>query len=207
MIAAVVLAAGAASRMGWPKQLLPLAGRPLVRHAVDAACAAGVDEILVVTGACADEVAAAVAGLPVRVIHNADWPSGQAASLKAGLAAVSPAAEAVIFLLADQPLVTAELVGSLIAAYRRGGGTIVVPVAAGRRGNPVLFDLGRWRQELATVAGDAGARGLIDANPLEAVTVEVAAESFLDIDTPADYAHILAMRENRRRPGGDNPCE
>lgn len=195
MIAAVILAAGAARRMGTLKQLLPLAGRPLVWHAASAACRSGADDVIVVAGARGESVAAAVAGLPVRLAINPRWREGQASSLRAGLAAVRPETTAVVFMLADQPLVTPALVDALIAAYR-GGGTIVAPTAGGRRGNPVLFDLARWRQGLTALAGDAGARGILAACPDEVTAVPVAdARVFLDVDTPADYEEIIRVYE------------
>lgn len=202
MIAAVVLAAGAARRMGRPKQLLPLAGRPLVWHVADAACRSVVDEVIVVAGAGQAAVAAAVAGLPVRLVPNPRWRSGQASSLQAGLNAVSSGTSAVIFLLADQPLVTPALLDSLAAAYRAGGGSIVAPVAGGRRGNPVLFALERWRRQLLSLAGDAGARAIIAAHPDQVAAVPVADEAvFFDVDTPAEYDEIKRLYATIH-PGG-----
>ncbi|HWQ62441.1 MAG TPA: nucleotidyltransferase family protein [Negativicutes bacterium] len=196
MIAAIVLAAGAARRMQEPKQLLPLAGRPLVWHAAAAACRSAADDVVVVTGARREEVAEAVADLPVRPVFNRDWRLGQAGSLRAGLAAVRPGTRAVVFLLADQPLVTTALLDSLIDAYRAGGGTIAVPTAGGRRGTPVLFALARWRQGLMALAGDTGARELLVAHPDEVISVPVPDERvFLDVDTPADYEEIVRVYE------------
>jgi molybdenum cofactor cytidylyltransferase len=202
MIAAIVLAAGAARRMDSPKQLLPLAGRPLVWHAANAACSSAAGEVIVVTGARRAEVAAAVAGLPVRLASNSRWRSGQASSLIAGLQAVSPQAAAAIFLLADQPLVAPALVDALIAAYRTGDGSIVVPVAGAVRGNPVLFDLARWRSALLALKGDAGARTLLAAHRGQVATVPVADGAvFTDVDTPADYELIQRLYE-KINPGG-----
>ncbi|MDT8900522.1 nucleotidyltransferase family protein [Anaeroselena agilis] len=202
MIAAVVLAAGGSRRMGRPKQLLPLAGRPLVWHVAAAACRSVAGEVLVVTGAEQTAVKAAVACLPAKVIPNQSWREGQASSLKAGLNAVSPSARAVIFLLADQPLVTPELIDSLAAAWRAGGGSIVAPVAGGRRGNPVLFDLGRWLQPLTALAGDAGARTVIAANPDQLTAVPVVDEAmFFDVDTPDQYEEIKRLYK-AIHPGG-----
>ncbi|MDR7868143.1 MAG: nucleotidyltransferase family protein [Sporomusaceae bacterium] len=202
MIAAVVLAAGAARRMGRPKQLLPLAGRPLVWHVAATACRSVVDEVIVVTGAKRAAVAAAVAGLPARLAHNPRWQSGQASSLQAGLNAVSPGTGAIIFLLADQPLVTPALLDSLAAAYHAGGGSIVAPVAGGRRGNPVLFDIGRWRQQLLALTGDAGARAIIAAHPDQVTAVPVADGTvFFDVDTPAEYDEIQRLYATIH-PGG-----
>jgi molybdenum cofactor cytidylyltransferase len=196
VIAAVVLAAGAARRMGRPKQLLPLAGRSLVWHVANAASRSVADEIIVVTGARQAAVAAALAGLPVRLVANSRWRSGQASSLITGLKAVGPEAAAVIFLLADQPLVTPALIDALIAAYRAGRGSIVVPVAGGVRGNPVLFDLALWRPALLALGGDAGARAIIAAHPEQMATVPVADGAvFTDVDTPADYELIQRLYE------------
>jgi molybdenum cofactor cytidylyltransferase len=196
MIAAVVLAAGAARRMGQAKQLLPLAGRPLVWHAANAACGAAVDDVVVVTGCRQAAVAEAVADLPVRTAPNPAWRTGQASSLRVGLATVRPETRAAIFLLADQPLVTPALLDSLVAAYRAGGGSIFAPVAGGRRGNPVLFDLARWRHELLGLTGDAGARGIVAAHPDEVAAVPVAdAAVFIDVDTPSDYDEVKRLYE------------
>lgn len=202
MITAVVLAAGGARRMGRPKQLLPLAGRPLVWHVAAAACRSAVNEVVVVTGARQAAVAAAVAGLPVRLVSNPRWRSGQASSLQAGLNAVIPGTRAVIFLLADQPLVTPALLDSLAAAFRAGGGPIVAPVAGGRRGNPVLFGLERWRQQLMTLAGDAGARAIIAAHPEQVTAVPVTDEAaFFDVDTPDEYDELKRLYATIH-PGG-----
>lgn len=194
MIAAVVLAAGGARRMGRPKQLLPLGGKPLVWHAASVACRAGLDAVVVVTGAHREAVADAVSGLPVRVVHNPGWRAGQAGSLRAGLEALGPGTAAVVFLLADQPLVTPEVISALAAAWRGGVGTIVAPTVGGRRGNPVLLDLARWREGLMALTGDAGARGLIAAHPDEVASVPVDDEDvFFDVDTPEDYVRLLKL--------------
>lgn len=198
MIAAIVLAAGAARRMGRPKQLLPLAGKPLVWHVADTACRAGLSEVIVVTGSQRAAVTEAVADLPVRPVHNPGWQAGQASSLRAGLAAAAPETAAAIFLLADQPLVSPDIIRALVAAWRAGG-TIVVPTASGRRGNPVLFDLGCWRRQLVALSGDAGARGIIAANPGEVQAVPVADEAiFFDVDTPDDYIKLQELYSERK---------
>ena len=198
MIAAIVLAAGAARRMGRSKQLLPLADKPLVWHVADTACRAGLGEVIVVTGSQRAAVAEAVAGLAVKTVHNPGWQAGQASSLRVGLQAAAPEAAAAIFLLADQPLVSADTIRALAAAWRAGG-TIVVPTADGRRGNPVLFDLGRWRGQLVALGGDAGARGIIAANPGEVLAVPVADEAiFFDVDTPDDYIRLQQLYSERK---------
>lgn len=196
MITAIILAAGAARRMGRPKQLLPLGGRPLVWHAAAAACGCrSIGDVIVVTGAGGAEVAAAVACLPARLADNPAWQDGQAGSLLTGLAAVRPATTAVIFMLADQPLVTPALLDALAAAWRAGG-TIAAVEAGGRLGPPVLFDLACWRADLLTLVGDSGARSLLAAHPEAVVAVPAVDErACRDVDTPDDYAEIVRLYE------------
>ncbi len=164
-VAGVVLAAGRAARFGGntPKQLLPWGeGNTLVGRVVETALsAATLDEVLVVTGYQADAVAAALANRPARCVFNPQWQSGQSSSVQAALAALAPDTAAVVFLLADQPDVTAEAIDALVQAHRRSLAPIVAPIYAdGQRGNPVLFDCSTF-VELRTLRGDAGGRSLI----------------------------------------------
>ena len=191
MISGVILAAGAASRMGKIKQLLPLGPRPMLWHVASAACRSHLDEVLVITGSAAELVAAAVNALPLRVIHNPDWQQGQSSSVRAGLLSLQPNTEAVMFLLADQPLVTPELINALIDHWRISGKTIVCPCYEANRGNPVLFDLAAWRNDLEQLDGDQGARRILAAHPEAIGYLPVATdEIFLDVDTAADYAKM-----------------
>lgn len=189
-IAAIVLAAGRSTRMGGPNKLVAtLDGVPLVRHAAEAALAADLAEVVVVTGHQAEAVQAALAGLPLRFVANPDFAEGLSTSLKAGLAALPPDIDAAIVMLGDMPRVSADLVRRLAAAYDPAGGRhIVVPVAEGRRGNPVLWGR-RFFGELSKVTGDQGGRGVLAASP-EAIA-EVAVEGdavHLDLDTPEALA-------------------
>ncbi|VBB08717.1 nucleotide-diphospho-sugar transferases [Lucifera butyrica] len=194
MIAAVILAAGQASRMGAPKQLLPLAGKPVIRHVAETACLSAVDECVIVTGCYSREVMATVRDLPVKIIYNPAWTKGQAGSVVAGIQAVSSAAAGVLFLLADQPLVTVEFLNHLLVNYRTRPETIVVPVYQGKRGTPVLFDLPHWRRELLSLTGDEGARKIILQHPESVWQVEWEDKNvFRDIDTEEDYQEILHL--------------
>jgi molybdenum cofactor cytidylyltransferase len=125
MIIGIILAAGAARRMGKLKQLLPLAEKPMVWHVASAACRSHLAAVRLVTGAESAAVSDAVLDLPLSVIHNPDWCQGQSTSLIAGLQGLPPGADAVLFMLADQPLVTPELINSLIAAFEASGKSIV----------------------------------------------------------------------------------
>jgi molybdenum cofactor cytidylyltransferase len=186
-IVAIILAAGRSTRMGGPNKLLAeLDGRKLVRIATEQALASKASDVVVVTGHQAELVEQALAGLKVRFVRNPDFAGGLASSVKAGIAAVPPNADGAVVCLGDMPLIDARLIDRLIECFAPDrGNLIVVPVADGRRGNPVLWSR-RFFNELMTLEGDIGARHLI-AKHGEAVTeVPVEGDSaFLDIDTPA----------------------
>jgi molybdenum cofactor cytidylyltransferase len=185
-VAAIILAAGRGTRMGGPNKLLAeLNGTPLVRIATEQALASQAARTLVVTGHQAGEVEAALAGLDVSFVHNPDFAEGIASSVKAGIAALPTGVDGAVVCLGDMPLIDAALIDQLIGAFDPDRGALIaVPVADGRRGNPVLWSR-RFFSELMTLDGDIGARHLI-AKHAEAVT-EVPVEghaAFLDIDTP-----------------------
>ncbi len=189
-IAAIVLAAGRSTRMGGPNKLLArIDGTTLVRHAADAALGAGLSEVVVVTGHQQEAVRAALAGLDLGFVHNPDFAEGLSTSLKAGLAALGDRVDAVVVLLGDMPRVSSGLVRRLAEAFAPGSGRhVVVPVADGRRGNPVLWGK-RFFPELMRVTGDQGGRTILAASP-EAIA-EVTAERddvHLDLDTPEALA-------------------
>lgn len=186
MIAGIVLAAGASRRMGEQKLLLPIAGRPLVRHAVERLLAAGLSDIVVVLGREADAVARALADLPVRTAVNPRYAEGQSTSVRAGLDALAPGTEAVVIALGDQPGVEPAVVRRLVAAFRSSGRPIAAPAYRDGRGNPVLFGAALF-DELRAVTGDEGGRGVIRRDPLRVVEVAVDGDSPRDIDTPGDY--------------------
>ncbi len=191
MIAAIVLAAGRASRMGANKLVAELDGVPLVRHAVLAALASPARPVVVVTGNEADRVRAALAGLEVVVVHNADFATGLASSLRTGIAAVPEAAGAVVC-LGDMPHVTSAHVAALVTAFVAADddGAIIVPTCHGRRGNPVLWGRGRFA-EIAQLTGDVGARALIDRHAAMVRWVAVDDPAILvDVDTPAALAQL-----------------
>ncbi len=199
--AALVLAAGRGSRFGErPKLLADLEGRPLVRHAAEAALASRAGRVLAVTGHAAEAVEAALAGLPVETLRNPDFADGLSTSLRAGFAALAPDADAVVVLLADMPRVTPALIDRLIAAWDEAGRPVAaVPVAGGRRGNPVLLStlLG---PAVARLTGDAGAGPLLRelAGVLEVPVADAGA--LADVDTP-DMLAALPSPEGERGRG------
>jgi molybdenum cofactor cytidylyltransferase len=186
VITGIVLAAGASRRFGSQKLLALIAGVPLARRSVEALLTASLDDIVVVLGADAKAVGAALAGLPVRTVTNPRYAAGMSTSLRVGLDAVPAHARAALVALADQPGIGAAIVDRLVERYRSSRAAIVAPVyRGGVRANPVLFDRAVF-DELRAVAGDEGGRSVVARDPGRVVLVEIDAEMPADVDTPED---------------------
>jgi molybdenum cofactor cytidylyltransferase len=194
--AGVVLAAGASRRMGRPKQLLPLGGRPLLQHVVEAAAAAALAETVVVLGHAAEEIRRALTWPSrCRVVVNPEHAEGQGGSLRAGLAALGGDVGAAVVLLGDQPDVTPGLIDGLTESFRSGADRALRPVYVrgdGTRvpGHPVVLGRELW-PALARLAGDEGARGLFAAHPDWLREVPLATPPPRDLDDAGDYARAL----------------
>ncbi|MDX6748857.1 molybdopterin-binding/glycosyltransferase family 2 protein [Geminicoccaceae bacterium 1502E] len=189
-VAALVLAAGQSRRMGARNKLLvEVAGKPMVRHMVEAALASRAGTVVVVTGHEAERLRAALDGLDVRFVHNGHYAEGLSTSLRAGLAALPGDTDGALVCLADMPLLTAAHLDRLIDAFDPAAGrSVVVPTRGGKRGNPVLW--GRIHfAAMHRLEGDVGARHLIGehAGQVAEVAMEDGA-SLLDIDTPEALA-------------------
>jgi CTP:molybdopterin cytidylyltransferase MocA len=194
----VLLAAGQGSRFGRPKALVELDGQTLAERGIGMLRAGGADPVLIVTGA-------AQVGLgpeyQVRTVYNDDWRTGMGSSLRAALRVladpdVGAEVGAAVVALADQPLVGAEAVSRLIAAYQAGAG-VAVAAYDGRPRNPVLLAREHWPEVVAMATGDQGARAFLRARP-DLVTLVECGDTGRpdDIDTPADLEHIAI-----RKPG------
>ncbi|MGD9903663.1 MAG: NTP transferase domain-containing protein [Vicinamibacterales bacterium] len=188
MVSAVLLAAGASTRMGRPKLLLPLGGDPLVRHAARALCQTGVDEVLVVTGVDHDRIAAALDGLPVRFAVNPDFASGMGSSFRTGVEQVR-GSDAALFALADQPFLTPADYGRLLTIWQRQAPIIVGSRFGDVTAPPHLFARALY-PELAALTH--GARSVLQRHHDEMVVVSFPAELLMDVDTPEDYARAQA---------------
>jgi CTP:molybdopterin cytidylyltransferase MocA len=194
-VAGVLLAAGEGSRFGQPKALVEFSGQTLAERGANLLRAGGADPVLVVTGAAQIEPKGA------RTVYNPAWRTGMGSSLRAALQALidsGPDVGAVVVALADQPLVGAEAVARLIAAYRGGSG-VVAAAYDGRPRNPVLLAREHWPEVMATATGDQGARAFLRARP-DLVTLVECGDTGRpdDIDTPADLARITAAATERR---------
>jgi molybdenum cofactor cytidylyltransferase len=191
-VTGIVLAAGTSSRLGRPKQLLDLAGKPVLRHVLETLESTDVDEIIVVLGHRAHDIAAAVPPTGrVRLAINPDYRSGQSTSFRLGLRAASDRSQAALIVLGDQPGVRAESITAVIEAWRSGGAAAVQASYQGTPGHPILFDRSLWA-ELEGARGDEGARAILAAHAQWLTLVEVGGSPPLDIDTEEDYARIRA---------------
>jgi molybdenum cofactor cytidylyltransferase len=198
-IAAVVLAAGRSTRMGGPNKLLAeVAGKPLVRIAVERALASRAKPVIVVTGHECERVEAALANLPVRFVHNQNFAQGLGTSLRAGIAAVPAEADGAIVCLGDMPQVDAALIDRLVDGFDpEKGALVVVPTIDGMRGNPVLWSR-RFFPDLMAIEGDVGARHLIARYGEAVVEVPVSGKGALvDVDTPEALVGLKAEVEDR----------
>ncbi|MGL4555380.1 MAG: nucleotidyltransferase family protein [Gemmataceae bacterium] len=186
MIAAVLLAAGASRRMGSPKQLLRYRGQSLLRQAALSALVAGCRPLIVVLGYEAGRMKEELAGLDATAVVNEGWERGIGTSVRAGIAAVPAEAEAALIALADQPMVGATVLATLVSRYERNrpeavgceyGGTLGVPALFARRLFPALLALGD-EEGAKRVLGEAAAARV----PFP--------EAGVDIDTPEDYRNL-----------------
>ena len=192
-VAGVVLAAGASTRLQRPKQLVRWRGKSLVWHALQAARSGGLHPIVVVLGAGGENMRRQLEGLEgedVIFVDNPRWKQGQSSSVNAGLSAAADQAEAAIFLLADMPLVGADLVRGLVGHHRRTLAPIIAPRHEKRSANPVLFDRQVFPSLLA-LHGDTGGRALFDRFPVE--HLEWPHDVFLDVDTEEDLRRLEAL--------------
>jgi molybdenum cofactor cytidylyltransferase len=218
--AGIVLAAGESSRFGQPKQLLDWKGEPFVRAVARTALDAGLSPVIVVTGANAKKVEAAVGDLNVVVVRNNEWKSGQGSSIKKGVLALPPPslpqiqhensgslpkisdvvfggstrrAEGVggaIFLLTDQPQVTPSILRALREKHAEGLHPVVAPMVMDRRANPVLFDRVTF-PDLMTLEGDIGGRAIFHKHRVEYLPWHDDS-LLLDVDTPEQYQRLVS---------------
>ena len=191
----VILAAGESRRLGSAKQLVRFRGRSLLAHAAATARDAEGGPVFVVLGARADALRAEVANSGLRVVENPDWAEGMGSSVRAALATVLaeiPEARAVVLMVADQPLVTAALLRSLIRAHDAGH-PLVAAAYAGAVGVPALFDR-HYFAELQGLDGDAGARRVLrrHASTVHAVPFP---GGVVDVDTPEDAAGLARLAD------------
>jgi molybdenum cofactor cytidylyltransferase len=194
-VAALVLAAGQSARMCGPnKLLLEIDGRPMLARVVDTLLATPARPVLVVTGHQADAVRDVLGDRDVRFAHNTQHAEGIGASIRAGVRALEPTIDGVLVCLGDLPRLREDPVEALLAAFAPD--RICVPVHGGRRGHPVLFGQ-RFLPELARLAGDRGARSILETHPHAVCAVPVADEGVtFDVDSADQLERARQMERN-----------
>ncbi len=198
MIPAIILAAGASTRVGRPKALLPVSreGETFLARLLRTFTEAGADDLVVVVGAYAEPICEAIGRLPVfaRVVENRAYERGQLSSLVAALDVVDrPGVNAIVAMPVDTPLVTVATVRAVIEAYERQRPPVVRPASGGRHGHPVIFDRELF-DELRTADFSVGARAVIAAHRERVLDVAVSDPgAFQDIDTRDDYERHIGL--------------
>jgi molybdenum cofactor cytidylyltransferase len=190
-VSAIVLAAGGGSRFGGGKLLAKLGGRPIIEAVLHNLREAPVDETIAVVGADAVRLREVCEGYGVRIVTNEEWERGQSTSVLAGLRACG--GQAAVILLGDQPFVGAEAVERLVAAFAEGA-RVAVATYGGKRRNPVLFSREVWPLLESELAGDEGARSVLQRHP--ELVVEVPCEGVgdpTDVDTREDLRRVEEM--------------
>ena len=210
--AAIILAAGSSSRMGEGrhKLLLPLAGRPVLAHVIEAALASQARPIIIVLGHHASEVRAQIATYATQsgviLIENKGYMQGMSTSMRIGLEFLmsidipqaSSSAGSALIMLGDQPMITPQIIDNLIKARHMSGKRIIAPLYDGKRGSPVLFDASLF-PELLQVTGDEGGRSILERHRQEVAMVEVGnAIANYDIDTWEAYQSVLKAWESKK---------
>jgi molybdenum cofactor cytidylyltransferase len=194
-VSAILLAAGESRRMGELNKLeLPVCGEPLLRRTARTLLASRLIEVVVVLGHEAARARRLLDGLTVTVVENRQYHAGQMTSVWLGLDALDVACEGVMVCLADQPLLTAADINALIDGFgQRRRGSVLVPVFAGQRGNPIILAQ-EHRAEILDAERNLGCRRLIERNPGLVTTIEMPNDHVVfDLDTPGDYAALQCL--------------
>ena len=189
-IGVVLLAAGGSTRLGSPKQLLVYRGKTLLRHAAETALATNCRPVVAVLGSGAAALRAELAGLEVATVENADWGKGMGTSVRLGVASSGTAADAVLLMLCDQPLVTPVMLSRLVTAFRQNPDAGIAAAAYhGTVGVPALFARAHF-DELLALPDDAGARSVLQRHRGYLLAVPMP-EAAIDIDTREQYERLI----------------
>jgi molybdenum cofactor cytidylyltransferase len=198
-IGLIILAAGASTRMGTPKQLLSYRGRSFVCHITEVAIASVCQPIAVVLGANAERIKPELSQLPVQIVENQQWAEGMGSSIRVGLEAlntVNQNLEAVAIALCDQPFVSSQTLNQIVEAYRFTGKPIIASEYSRTLGVPVLFSRTLF-SELMDLNSTQGAKQLIKKHIHEVFSVPFP-EGSIDIDTPKDYEQFQTLVESTK---------
>jgi len=196
-IALLILAAGQASRMGEPKQLLQIDGQSLIRRIAEQCLSTSHRPVVAVLGAHFEAIQKEVENLSVEIVRNEEWAQGIGSSIAKGVTFIEenyPQIEALLILLCDQPLVDAEVLHRLVGVYEVMPEPIVTCLYAGEYGVPTLFDRSYF-PKLKELSADHGAKKIMNQNSQDVFSIKFP-QGKLDLDTPADYQAFL--KKNRK---------
>jgi molybdenum cofactor cytidylyltransferase len=187
----ILLAAGASTRMGTAKQLLPYRGRSLLHYMAEVALASKCQPIVVVLGAYVDRIKPEIATLPLQIVENNNWSIGMGSSIRAGVqqSIAAQSLDAVVVMLCDQPLVTSFHLNQLIAAYEVTHRPVIASAYANTLGVPALFSHSLF-PDLLSLTANVGARYLIKEYSDRVYPVPFP-EGAIDLDTREDYTFVL----------------
>ena len=189
-ISGLVLGAGASSRLGEPKQLLPYKGNTLLGWVISQAEAASeLDEVIVVLGRAAEEIRRRVSFGSAKVVENPVFGEGCSSSYRAGIAALNPESDAIMIILGDQPGVGPDILDRAALTWRQGDREILLSSYSGKQGHPMIFSRPLFDQ-LANLRGDKAAWKLVDANREMVGEVSFASDFPADIDTWEDFQRV-----------------
>jgi molybdenum cofactor cytidylyltransferase len=191
MISAIILAAGQSKRMGSPKMLLPWGKQTVIERVIRIFLAAGIEDIVVVTGGAGEQVSRTIEQYPVRTIFNSQYAAEEMlVSLQCGLRVLMPHTEAALIGLGDQPQIQEETVRMLCEAYAESKSMLIVPSFGRRRGHPWLVTRALWA-ELLAMSSSESPRDFLNRRAAEIQYVDVGTPSILaDLDTPSDYENF-----------------
>lgn len=190
-IAVIIIAAGASSRLGRPKQLLHYANKPMLQHLLQVSSDSVAAKVIVVLGANAEKITSEVAFGEAQVVVNEGWQEGMASSIRTGikvLVEIEPLIAGAIIMLCDQPYITSTLLDCLITTYLNTDKPIVASEYNSVLGSPAFFQRSIF-PELLQLKGDAGAKVIIQQHSKEVEAVAFS-KGDIDIDTPADYEQV-----------------
>ncbi len=205
-VGVVILAAGASSRMGRPKQALPFQEGTLLTHTVSAAQQARCEPIIVVLGAFAEEVRMQIAGMPVVCVYNSDWQEGMNTSIRAGVEHILEhyhGVDSLVLLTCDQPFLTSAVIENLVRMRTVTGKSLIASAYASTVGIPALFGNSLFVALCALPAG-AGAKSLIASHSQNDTEAVPFADGGVDIDTPDQYAQLICDTVSASKLGESN---
>ena len=198
-VSAIILAAGESRRMGKEnKLLLAVHGRPMIRHVVEAVCAADAGEQIVVLGHEAEQVKAVLSDLPVQFVMNPDYREGMSTSIHAGVKAANDDAIGFMICLSDMPFITSKEYELLLSAYQSlhasDDKAILVPVYQEQRGNPVLISTA-FKPAILSHQGTVGCKSIVKQHPAHVSRIQMPSNSVVrDVDTPASFQAIAEKK-------------